>query len=171
MDQIAKYRKNITKVCISSIRDGEGEGEPLPGVGQWIRRLQLGRHVANDGLVYSTRSLTSLVELGSRGRVRGQMQLAEAAPAATRYLDSHNFNSSKEINFSLHKIIGMRYEKDLLYNGILTFKLIHSLEGKSVLATALQRRLCIAFQASASNQGKKRHTTVTVYRTFIKRLF
>jgi hypothetical protein len=105
MSWIRHTNKNITKVGISSIRDGDGEGEPLPGVGQWIRRLQLCRHVANDGLVYSARGLTPLVQLGGRGRVRGQMQLAEAAPAAPRYLDSLNFNSSKEIIYSLHELL------------------------------------------------------------------
>jgi hypothetical protein len=101
MSQIRNTVKNITKVGVSSIRDGDGEGEPLPGVGQWIRRLQFGRHVANDGLVYSTRGLASLVELGGRGRVRGQMQLAKAAPAAPRNLQPGNFNFSKEIIFRL----------------------------------------------------------------------
>jgi hypothetical protein len=101
MSRIRNTDKNITKVGISSIRDGDGEGEPLPGVGQWIRRLQLGRHSANDGLVYSARGLTPLVELGGRGRVSGQMQLAKAAPAAPRYLQPANFNSSKEIIFTL----------------------------------------------------------------------
>jgi hypothetical protein len=103
--RISNTDKNITKVGISSIRDGDGEGEPLPGVGQWIRRLQLGRHIADDCLIYAARGLTPLVELGGRGRVRGQMQLAEAAPAAPRYLQPPNFNFSKEIIFSLHELL------------------------------------------------------------------